>query len=104
MEKPSKTQTLKDCSGSLTEYNSLLEAMAKLEEDTRVIVYERDMLTKVVDVLQEELKICRDEKLSVKNSLSDLEQKFEKMCQIIEDLFAAQLKLSTQLDSNPNPD
>jgi len=69
-----------------------------LKEIQYTVFLERDMLTKVVDVLQEELKACTNGKCSAEAKLHALEQEFEKLQKIVKDFFAA------QLDSNPKLD
>ena len=74
------------------------EHYVRLMETQYAVSLERDMLTKVVDVLQEELQTRTDEKCSAEAKLQALEQRFEQLHKIVKDFFAA------QLDSNPKLD
>lgn len=69
-----------------------------LKENQYAVFLERDMLTKIVDVLQEELRASNDDKRSVEAKLHALEQRFEQLHKIVKDFFAAQLDSSPKLD------
>lgn len=64
----------------------------------KAVVQERDMLTQVVDRLQDELDACNEEKLDAQTKLKDLEARISKLQSIVKDFFAAQLDSRPQLD------
>jgi len=71
---------------------------ATLKEAQYAVSSERDMLTKVVDVLQEELQARTDEKCDAEDKLHALEQRFEQLQKIVKDFFSAQLDSIPKLD------
>jgi len=59
-----------------------------LKEAQYAVSSKQDMLTKVVDVLQQNLQARTDEKCSVEAKLYALEQRFEQLQKIVKEIFS----------------